>query len=204
MPSHNSRIQHRPARCIERIHSNSAIGNREIAQLPVLSLTPKQRTAEIGFGGARIATFSSVLLLKIPPAISIFQKRHQPTRSKPLLSRQQHHLRDNDREQIVRARQAAEALFTSKSPVSKPTVTESAAPSPTGRKPRVLQIIAGPTKSDEDVKAAVTSEPQPRPQIPRSQFSRIRSWVKYGMTVRQVAEHYGAEIDEIRRIIRSS
>ena len=68
----------------------------------------------------------------------------------------------------------------------------------------MLQIIAGPAKSDEEVNAAVTPEPQPRSQIPRSQFSRIRSWVKYGMTVRQVAEHYGTEIDEIRRIIRNS
>jgi len=59
-------------------------------------------------------------------------------------------------------------------------------------------------KSDEEVKAAITAEPQPTPKIPRSQFSRIRSWVKYGMTVRQVAEHYGAEMDEIRRIIRNS
>jgi len=120
-----------------------------------------------------------------------------------LLSRQQHP-RDNDREQIARARQAAEALFTSKRPVTKPAVTESAPPSPTERKPRVLQIIARPVKSDEEVKAAITAEPQPTPKIPRSQFSRIRSWVKYGMTVRQVAEHYGAEMDEIRRIIRNS
>ena len=68
----------------------------------------------------------------------------------------------------------------------------------------MLQIIAGPAKSDEEVKAAITPEPPPRPKIPWSQFSRIRSLVKYGMTVRQVAEHYGAEIDEIRRIIRNS
>jgi hypothetical protein len=95
-------------------------------------------------------------------------------------------------------------LFTSKPPVAKPAVTESAPPSPTQRKPRVLQIIAGPAKSDEEVKAAVTPEPQPMPKIPRSHFPRIRNWVKYGMTVGQVAEQYGAEIDEIRRIIRNS
>jgi hypothetical protein len=130
-------------------------------------------------------------------------KRHQPTRSKPLLSRQQHS-RDNDREQTVRARQAAEALFTSKPAITKPAVTESASPSPTERKPRVLQMIPRPAKSDEEVKATVTPGSQPTPQIPRSQFSRIRSWVKYGMSVRQVAEHYGTEIDEIRRIIRNS
>ena len=121
-----------------------------------------------------------------------------------MLSRQQHPL-DNAREQIARARQAAEALFTSKPPVAKPAVTESSPPSPTQRKPRVLQITAGPAKSDEEVKAAVTPEPQPAtPKIPRSHFPRIRSWVRYGMTVGQVAEHYDAEIDEIRRIIRNS
>ena len=68
----------------------------------------------------------------------------------------------------------------------------------------MLQTIAGPAKSDEEVKAAVTPEPHPTPKIPRSHFPRIRSWVKYGMTVGQVAEHYGAEIEEIRRIIRNS
>jgi hypothetical protein len=36
---------------------------------------------------------------------------------------------------------------------------------------------------------------QPTPKIPRSHFPRIRGWVKYGMTVGQVAEHYGAQID---------
>jgi hypothetical protein len=147
------------------------------------------------------------LLLRTPsknPASHFdIPKRHQTTRSKPLLSRQQHP-RDNDRGQIARARKAAEALFTSKPPATKPAITESASPSPTGRKPRVLQIIAGPAKSDEDVSAAVIPEPQAMSNIPRSQFSRIRSLVKYGMTVRQVAEHYDAEIDEIRRIIRNS
>ena len=68
----------------------------------------------------------------------------------------------------------------------------------------MLQIIAGPPKSDGAVTDLGTPEPQPRPKIPQSQFSRIRSWIKYGMKVRQVAEHYGAEIEEIRRIIRNS
>jgi hypothetical protein len=68
----------------------------------------------------------------------------------------------------------------------------------------VLQIIAGPARSDGEVPDSGTPEPQPTPKIPQSQFSRIRSWVKYGMKVRQIAEHYGAEIEEIRRIIRNS
>jgi hypothetical protein len=44
----------------------------------------------------------------------------------------------------------------------------------------------------------------PAPSVPAAQVERIRTWVKYGMTVRQVAEHDGAEIDEIRRIIRTA
>lgn len=120
-----------------------------------------------------------------------------------LINRQQHpHDRGGDRERIARARQTAEALFSSNRPVAKPAVTEST-PS-TVRKPRVLQIITEPAKSDEAVTAPVTPEVQQGPRIPRSHFARIRSLVKYGMTVRQVAEHYGAEIDEIRRIIRKT
>ena len=67
----------------------------------------------------------------------------------------------------------------------------------------MLQIIAGPAKSDGEhgfryTRAAAKTED------PAVVFSRIRSWIKYGMKVRQVAEHYGAEIEEIRRIIRNS
>ncbi len=40
--------------------------------------------------------------------------------------------------------------------------------------------------------------------IPVSHFPRIRSWVKYGMTVTQVAEVYGAVLDEIERILRKT
>ena len=60
----------------------------------------------------------------------------------------------------------------------------------------MLQIIAGPAKSDgqsrlQDTRAAANTED------PAVEFSRIRSWIKYGMKVRQIAEHYGAEIEEI-------
>ena len=48
---------------------------------------------------------------------------------------------------------------------------------------------------------AVASAP-PVPEIPRSEFARIRTWVKYGMTVPQVAKLYGADVDEVRRILQ--
>ena len=126
MPSHNSRTQHHPARCIERIHSNQR--NRQSRDRTITCRQTDAKTKESGNQFRRSKNY--YLLLRTPSKNSAshfdIPKRHQPTRSKPLLSRQQHP-RDNDREQIVRARQAAEALFTSKSPVTKPAVTESAA-----------------------------------------------------------------------------
>ena len=42
------------------------------------------------------------------------------------------------------------------------------------------------------------------PAIPASQVARIRAWVKYGMTVRQVAHVTGIAADEIERILRTT
>ena len=38
-------------------------------------------------------------------------------------------------------------------------------------------------------------------QIPVSQFGRVRTLTKYGMTRAQVAELYGVIVDEIERVI---
>jgi hypothetical protein len=123
-----------------------------------------------------------------------------------LLSRpQQLKPRGDDLEQITRARQAAEALFTSKPPpVSMPTIP--ASPTMTERstrKPRVLPILssAAPVRHEERETPAAP-EPQTTREIPRSQFVRIRTLVKYGMTVAQVAKVYGVAADEIARILR--
>jgi hypothetical protein len=124
-----------------------------------------------------------------------------------LLSRsQQAQARGDDRERITRARQAAEALFTSKPPVSELLAPES--PTPTdqsARKPRVLGIIspAAPV-GQQVVEASVSLEPPSTPAIPRSQFARIRALVKYGMTVAQVAKVYGAAVGEIDRILHKA
>jgi len=37
-----------------------------------------------------------------------------------------------------------------------------------------------------------------------SQFARIRTWVKYGMTVSQVAQVYKVTVEEIERILRKA
>jgi hypothetical protein len=38
-------------------------------------------------------------------------------------------------------------------------------------------------------------------ELPASQFGRVRTLTKYGMTREQVAELYGVTVDEIERII---
>ena len=126
-----------------------------------------------------------------------------------MLSRpQQLKSRDDDPEQITRARQAAEALFTSKPPpVSTPTIPASLTTTTdrSTRKPRVLPILspAAPVRPEERETPAAP-EPQPTREIRRSQFVRIRTLVKYGMTVAQVAKVYGVAADEIARILRQA
>jgi len=125
-----------------------------------------------------------------------------------LLSRpQQLTSRGDDPEQITRARQAAEALFTSKPPpVSTPTIPASLTTTDRStRKPRVLPILspAAPVRHEERETPAAP-EPQTTRGIPRSQFVRLRTLVKYGMTVAQVAKVYGVAADEIARILRQA
>jgi len=44
----------------------------------------------------------------------------------------------------------------------------------------------------------------PAREIPPSQFARIRTLAKYGMTVAQVAQVYGVAVGEIERILDSA
>ena len=123
-----------------------------------------------------------------------------------MLSRQQQpHPRGDDRERITRARQAAEALFTAKPPVSEPSVPDSALSDQSARKPRVLRIVSpvAPVRH-EQLETPVSHEPQTPRQIPRSQFARIRTLVKYGMMGSQIAEVYGVPIAEIARVLRKA
>ena len=71
-----------------------------------------------------------------------------------LLSRQEHrYSRGDDRERIARARQAAEALFSVKPPVSVPSVADAAADQ-SSRKPRVLRVTSPPPTGVEEPKAS--------------------------------------------------
>jgi len=72
----------------------------------------------------------------------------------------------------------------------------------TARKPRVLPMISPlvPVLLDESETAIALSPPAG--EIPRSQLARIRAWVKYGMTIAQVAQVCGVAVAEIERILR--
>jgi hypothetical protein len=113
--------------------------------------------------------------------------------------------RGDDRERITRARQAAEALFTPKRQVTEQSISDSLPSADlSARKPRVLGISAVAPVGHEEVEAPNGSEQQTMPEIPRSQFARIRALVKYGMTVSQVAEVYKVAVGEIARILRKA
>ena len=120
-------------------------------------------------------------------------------------SQQQHHFGGDDRQQITRAREAAEALFRPKRPVIEPSVPETTPPAAdsSARKPRVL-TIAPPAPVHAEREAPVSPKRQITRKIPRSQFDRVRIWVKYGMTASQVAKVYGVPVGEIERILRKA
>ena len=117
-----------------------------------------------------------------------------------MLSRQhQYQPRGDDRERISRARQAAEALFTLKPPVSTPAAQQTAPADPSARTPRVLPISPASARHDEP-ESPVAPAPLPV-ELPPSQVARIRTWVKYGMKVAKVAQVYGVPVGEIERLL---
>jgi hypothetical protein len=119
--------------------------------------------------------------------------------------RQQPYPRGDDRGRITTARQEAEALFTSKRPISKPSIPEPETPTDrSARKPRILRALSTAPVRHEEVEPPVSSGQRVMPEIPSSQFARIRAWVKYGMTAAQVAGVYGVAVGAIERILRQA
>ena len=117
--------------------------------------------------------------------------------------RQQSHPRNDDRARIIKARKEAEALFTSKWPINEASVPN---PPPSAdqsaRKPRILRAMPTTPIHHEEGKALVSCQERMTPEIPSSQFARIRAWAKYGMTAAQVAAVYGVAVGLIERILR--
>jgi hypothetical protein len=130
----------------------------------------------------------------------------------------------NDREQVNRAREAAEALFKPKEQVARAEassslpMTPSLSEQPAPRTPRVIAIPSMTSVRDPKVKTAIMvksaiAEPKPpKPRkvvarnrratkVPASEFARIRTLAECGMTLEQLAENYGVSAGEIERIV---
>ena len=159
-----------------------------------------------GFATFGVKTGTSICgndLPKLTNSTSISRATKQSGR--PLLNhrQQQQPPHGDDRERITSARQAAEALFT---PKRRPVEPSASDPAPSAerpaRKPRVLAILSPAPVRNEEVAAPVDPEPRTTRQIPRSHHARIRTWVKYGMTIPQVAEVYGVAVGVIEGILR--
>ena len=112
---------------------------------------------------------------------------------------QQHQFRGDEREQMVRARSAAEALFTPKPEITEQPVSETSR----ARQPRVLPILPAPIRH-ETVEAPATAERPAAPEIPVKKRSRVRILVKYGMSASQVADLYRVPVATIERILRKA
>jgi hypothetical protein len=126
-----------------------------------------------------------------------------PRQFLPDRPQQQRQSRGDDREQIVRARQAAEALFSSKQDDTEQPFSElSQAPHP--RKPRILPILPPAPIRQETVDAPVTPEQRQAPEIPVKKRARVRTLVKYGMSVSQVADVYRVPIEMIELILENA
>lgn len=115
-------------------------------------------------------------------------------------------LDSNDDRPQASVREAAEELFRPRKPVSELSPPPGLAPTdaPT-RKPRVLAAVSAPSNQHEPTETVVgMKKPAATPAtIPASHAARIRTWIKYGMTRAQVAAIYGAEVDEVRRVLEA-
>ena len=121
----------------------------------------------------------------------------------------------DDRERANKARQAAEALFAPKPQESAPTLpspvipgsspgrggVERAAAPPTAerRAPARHQALPAPVRKEPD--ASPGGAPAVGAGIPPAQVARIRTWLRYGMTIAEVAAVYGVGVGDIERLL---
>jgi hypothetical protein len=107
---------------------------------------------------------------------------------------------ENDhREGIARA----EAPSRSSQPITNLSVLHEIVPADQSRlRPHVLDTVASaPNRHESAVKTTVSFGPS---EIPASQLRRAQAWLKYGMTVAQIAEILGVGVDEMYQILRKS
>jgi hypothetical protein len=91
----------------------------------------------------------------------------------------------NDRAPVTSARQAVEALFAPKPSLDKSPVSEPGQPAG-ARKPRVLPALTpAPIRQGTADVPAAPKQPAALDEIAAKKSARVRTLVKYGMTVSQ-------------------
>lgn len=102
-----------------------------------------------------------------------------------------------------RARQVAEALFAPKKREAEPAAPaiRPAIAQPAFQPPKPRPVDREPLRQPA---AAPGGGTPANPEIPPAHLTRIRTWLKYGMTVDEVANVYGVEIGEIERMLHKA
>lgn len=105
-----------------------------------------------------------------------------------------------------RARQAAEALFAPKKRDAEPAAPaiRPATAQPVPIPPRAPQPPPVDHEPRREADTGSGGRATAKPQIPPAHLTRIRTWLRYGMTISEVANVYGVEIGEIERILRKA
>ena len=106
---------------------------------------------------------------------------------------------------MTAARQAADALFR---PNIRPrthangTDDRTSRARPTSAAARVLRAVeAARPNLEHIVVAAVAATTSAAPSIPPSDLTQIKTWLKYGMTIAQVAQVYSIAIRDLERLL---
>jgi hypothetical protein len=119
----------------------------------------------------------------------------------------------DDREQVNKARDAAEALFRPNKELERTEAPTSAAVAPlqiehpAPRTPRIIAMPSTMPAAEEIVERSTEAKPKPkretrsRAKIPASQHDRVRTLALYGMTHVEVAALYGVPLNVIERIV---
>jgi hypothetical protein len=127
--------------------------------------------------------------------------------------------RSHDREKLISAREAAEALFRPQRQAEDHAVPDAVPRAPSvadegpGRKTRVFVMPqmkpVGDERHDTPAPAAAPETKRARgtlrlTKVPASHHARIRTLATHGMNLEQVAEHYGVGVGEIERVLAAS
>jgi hypothetical protein len=113
--------------------------------------------------------------------------------------RSDHHFDRDNRERIARA----EAPSGSGRPITKLSVSdEIELPDQSRLRPHVSDTVASvPNRHESPVETPVSFRPR---EIPASQLRRAQAWLRYGITVHEVAQILGVDVGEIYRTLRKS